>query len=318
MISYKKLVRDIDLDKKIYIAFSGGLDSTVLLHLFSDLKKKDSLNIEAIYVNHNLSKENKNWENHCVSVCNELGLKLHIRSVDIKVSGEGLESAARKARYNIFEELLEENEQILIGHHSDDVAETFFLRLFRGTGVQGLEGPKIKRRVGKGYLIRPLLSYSKKELLKYANENDISFIEDSTNFEINQDRNFIRNKLIPTIEKRWINVSDRISRTSSNIGQRNELFEDLLKKEFNSLLKDGLHVKELKKLDHSIIKELIRLSIRDQGVALPNKKVTDEIIKTFISSNPGSKSKVSWSRADKDLPGGEITYKNGYIIISKG
>ena len=102
----------------------------------------------------------------------ELGLKLHIRSVDIKVSGEGLESAARKARYNIFEELLEENEQILIGHHSDDVAETFFLRLFRGTGVQGLEGPKIKRRVGKGYLIRPLLSYSKKELLKYANENN--------------------------------------------------------------------------------------------------------------------------------------------------
>ena len=318
MISYKKLVRDIDLDKKIYIAFSGGLDSSVLLHLFSDLKKKDSLNIEAIYVNHNLSKENKNWENHCVSVCNELGLKLHIRSVDIKVSGEGLESAARKARYNIFEELLEENEQILIGHHSDDVAETFFLRLFRGTGVQGLEGPKIKRRVGKGYLIRPLLSYSKKELLKHANANDISFIEDTTNFEINQDRNFIRNKLIPTIEKRWINVSDRISRTSSNIGQRNELFEDLLKKEFNSFLIDGLHVKELKKLDHSSIKEIIRLSIRDQGVALPNKKVTDEIIKTFISSNPGPKSKVSWSRADKDLPSGKITYKNGYIIISKG
>ena len=91
MISYKKLVRDIDLDKKIYIAFSGGLDSTVLLHLFNDLKKKDFLNIEAIYVNHNLSKENKKWENHCASVCNELGLKLHIRSVDIKVSGEGLE-----------------------------------------------------------------------------------------------------------------------------------------------------------------------------------------------------------------------------------
>ena len=79
-----------------------------------------------------------------------------------------------------------------------------------------------------------------------------------------------------------------------------------------------MYVKELKKLDHSSIKEIIRLSIRDQGVALPNKKVTDEIIKTFISSNPGPKSKVSWSRADKDLPSGEITYKNGYIIISKG
>ena len=94
-------------------------------------------------------------------------------------------------------------------------------------------------------------------------------------------------------------------------GQRNELFEDLLKKEFNSFLIDGLHVKELKKLDHSIIKEIIRLSIRDQGVALPNKKVTDEIIKTFISSNPGPKSKVLWSRADKDLPSGEITYNLG-------
>ena len=128
--------------------------------------------------------------------------------------GGGIESASRKVRYKIFENLLESGDQILLAHHSDDVAETIFMRLLRGTGIDGLEGPLSQRTFGKGLLIRPLLEVSKKEILNYLVENDIKFIEDESNKEDEFDRNFLRNKVFPMLEKRWKNFPKRVNNTS--------------------------------------------------------------------------------------------------------
>ena len=314
MISFNDLTYHLDLDKKIYVGYSGGPDSTALLHL---LYSNDISNIEAIHINHNLSSNSAEWEDHCKQTSKKLGIPCHVESVEIKIDGDGLESAARKARYKIFTKYLKEGDQILLGHHSNDVAETFLLRLFRGTGVDGLESLNLKRGVGDGYLVRPLINLTKENIMMYLRENNISYINDESNDGQEQDRNYIRNNIIPSIEQRWMKASSRISNTSEFIRMKNKSYEILLEEKFKHLIDKKIKVKDLREIDESFVVDIIRGSIRKQSIAMPSKKVTEEIIKTFIQSNPGPKSLVSWTRADKDQVGGEICYKDGCIIISK-
>ncbi len=314
MISFNDLTCHLDLDKKIYVGYSGGADSTALLHL---LCSYDISNIEAIHINHNLSSNSARWEDHCKQTSKKLGIPCHVESVEIKIDGDGLESAARKARYKIFTKYLKEGDQILLGHHSNDVAETFLLRLFRGTGVNGLESLNCKRGVGDGYLVRPLINLTKENIMMYLRENNISYINDESNDGQEQDRNYIRNNIIPSIEQRWMKASSRISNTSEFIRIKNQSYEILLEEKFKHLIDKKIKVKDLIEIDEPFVVDIIRHSIRKQGIAMPSKKVIEEIIKTFIQSNPGPKSLVSWTRADKDQAGGEICYKDGCIIISK-
>jgi tRNA(Ile)-lysidine synthase len=314
LISFNDLTYHLDLDKKIYVGYSGGPDSTALLHL---LYSNDISNIEAIHINHNLSRKSAKWEDHCKQTSKKLGIPCHVESVEIKIDGDGLESAARKARYKIFTKYLKEGDQILLGHHSNDVAETFLLRLFRGTGVDGLESLNVKRGVGDGYLVRPLINLTKEDIMMYLRENNISYIKDESNDEQEQDRNYIRNNIIPSIEQRWMKASSRISNTSEFIRIKNQSYEILLEEKFEHLISKKIQVKDLREIDEPFVVDIIRYSIRKQSIAMPSKKVIEEIIKTFIQSNPGPKSLVSWTRADKDQVGGEICYKDGCIIISK-
>ena len=196
-----------------------------------------------------------------------------------------------------------------------DVAETFLLRLFRGTGIDGLESLNIKRGVGDGYLVRPLINLSKEEIMMYLRENNISYINDESNDGQEQDRNYIRNNIIPSIEQRWVKASSRISNTSEFIKIKNQSYEILFEEKFNHLINKKIKVKDLKEIDEPFVMDIIRHSIRKQNIAMPSKKVIEEIIKTFIQSNPGPKSLVSWTRADNDQVGGEICYKDGCIII---
>ena len=314
MISFNDLTYHLDLDKKIYVGYSGGPDSSALLHL---LCSNDISNIEAIHINHNLSSNSAEWEDHCKQTSKKLGIPCHVESVEIKIDGDGLESAARKARYKIFTKYLKEGDQILLGHHSNDVAETFLLRLFRGTGVDGLESLNVKRGVGDGYLVRPLINLTKENIMMYLRENNISYINDESNDGQEQDRNYIRNNIIPSIEQRWMKASSRISNTSEFIRIKNQSYEILLEEKFKHLIDKKIKVKDLREIDETFVVDIIRHSIRKQSIAMPSKKVIEEIIKTFIQSNPGPKSLVSWTRADKDQAGGEIYYKDGCIIISK-
>ena len=201
------------IDKKncAYVAFSGGSDSAALLYACSLLKKDGRLvDLKAIHINHNLSTNADLWEKHCIKLCKKLNIELIIENIVIKTDKDGLESAARKGRYDVFSRILKKNEQLLLAHHADDVAETILFRLFRGTGLDGLQGPKLKRKIGKGALIRPLLKFSKAELLDFIKIHKVDFIEDESNQESNQDRNYIRNSIMPLVDKRWRNSKKRI------------------------------------------------------------------------------------------------------------
>jgi len=312
LIDLNIISKSIKNNKNICVAYSGGIDSTALLYASYLLKKEGMLDsIRAVHINHNLSNNCHIWEQHCKQICDQLGIKLIVKNIQVQTNKDGLESAARKARYEIFSKILNKNEQLLLGHHADDVAETILFRLFRGTGFYGLEGPKERRSLGKGNLLRPLLKFTKKELHDFIDENNVAFIEDESNKESNQDRNLIRNEIMPIINKRWKNYEKRMQNTSEIIREKQELFDQMFSQKYSSLIiEDAIPLKIFQDLDILVAKELIRYVIQRNNIALPSRKVLNEIMKTFHKSKPSELSVVKWSRADKEQSGGKIIYNS--------
>tara|TARA_X000000368_G_scaffold323595_1_gene260675 strand:+ start:9291 stop:10247 length:957 start_codon:yes stop_codon:yes gene_type:complete len=311
------ITKNIDISKNIFIAYSGGSDSTALIHLLSSIKVDKNTKVKAIHINHNLSKNSLLWERHCREQCSKLGIDLIVESVEIKSDGGGLEAASRKARYKIFERLLDKDDQILLGHHSDDVTETLFMRLLRGTGPDGMEGPKLKRSLVQGVLVRPFLGVSKKEILDYLKKHNIDYIQDDSNLSNDFDRNYLRNEIFPMLEKKWNNFPNRVSNFSKIIKDRNDNYSYLMHEKYDDLISNSINLKKLRELSDPLISDVLRYSIKKCNIAVPNSKIIEEIIKTFVYSSPGPKSKVEWSRSDKEEVSGQITYSNGHILISK-
>lgn len=207
-----------DKKKRIGVGVSGGADSMVLL----DLMVKAGADVTAINVEHGIrGKESLLDSNFVKNHCEDRNIPYLSFSVDsIKLAGDeglSLELAARKLRYQIFDKLILENvvDCIALAHHLDDQAETVLMRVFRGTGIRGLRGIVDRQ----GY-IHPLLSYSKEEIMEYAGENTISFVEDYTNYDSYFTRNYIRKEILPSIVTRYPGVKDSIERladTSSEL-----------------------------------------------------------------------------------------------------
>ena len=304
---------------RIFVAFSGGLDSTALLFLCKKaLKQKKIRNLKAIHINHNLSKNSDNWQQHCESFCRSNNIKFESFMVEVSKNRSSLESQARQARYKIFESLLGENDQILLAHHMDDVFETILLRLFRGTGVDGLSGLNEKRSLGKGKIIRPFLNLSKSDLKIYIDENDLPYVEDDTNSNNDFDRNFLRNEIIPALDKRWNKLSERASFTSLTAKKKKLALDFMLENTYKKEILSGIIAREdfLEK-PYFLIEELIRLTLRKKGIALPNQKVLSEIMNVFFHKKPSNESYVEWSRKDGEQNGGKVFSEHNDIIFKK-
>ena len=301
----------------VYVAYSGGSDSAALLYACYLLKKEKKINdLKAIHINHNLSINAELWAAHCMNYCKKLDIELVTKNIIIEPNKDGLESAARKGRYDTFSKIIKNNEQLLLAHHADDVAETLLFRLFRGTGIDGLQGPKPKRDIGKGILIRPLLKFSKNELLDFIETNNVEFIEDESNSESDQDRNYIRNKIMPLINERWQNSEKRIQLTSEIIQEKQEFFNTLFEDKYSKIIvNNSIPFQALKDLNQNEAKELFRYAFKSNNIAMPSRKVLNEIIKTFYSSNPTKLSLVKWSRSDKEQKGGYVNFEPDFIEI---
>ena len=320
MFDSKAFFNLVDPNKNIIVAFSGGGDSSALLHFCYDLNQNGLLqgNLSAIHINHSLNKESDHWEDHCKIFCEERNIPLQSHGINIDVKKSGLESAARNARYKIFKDALQSKDQLLMAHHADDVAETILYRLFRGTGLDGLQGPMKKRALGEGVLLRPWLGYTKADLNKYLSTNDIKFISDETNFEDNHDRNFIRNEVLKMASNRWPNASMQIQQTAALVSKHKKAYDFLLDQQFGENIRGSkLYRKFLLDLEEDTCVEVIRYWIKINNVAMPNKKIIGEILKAFIHSNPTPRTKVNWSRADNDQKSAFLTFCDGYLILNK-
>lgn len=213
-----------------YVAFSGGVDSTVLLHLLTRWcdANPGAPPLTAIHVNHGLQGDADAWGNHCESLCKKMHIPLLHRRVEVRAGSRGLEAAARDARYRIFERQLRPGEVLFLGHHNDDQVETFFLRLLRGAGVRGLAAMPAQRPLGGGLLARPLLAFSRAEVEAYAARHDLRWVEDPSNLDRGLDRNFLRAEVLPLLASRWPGYRRTVSRTGAHMAASASLVDALL------------------------------------------------------------------------------------------
>ncbi|MBB3045939.1 tRNA(Ile)-lysidine synthase [Litorivivens lipolytica] len=182
------------------VAFSGGLDSTVLLHALNALPERPELH--ALHIHHGLQSEADSWQRHCEDFARHHGIGCSALKVSVEDSAS-IEEAARRARYEAFEQFLNPGDVLLQAHHLDDQAETLLLRFFRGTGLEGLRGMPAARDLGEAVLVRPLLDVSRRELEDYAAQHQLAWIEDPSNRDTGFDRNYLRHKILPQVEARW-------------------------------------------------------------------------------------------------------------------
>ena len=210
-----------------HIAFSGGLDSTVLLHLLANLANTDSLPpLSAVHVHHGLQTAAGAWPAHCQSICDNLGVPLRVMRVQVQ-PGASLERAARDARYQAFIEVTGAGQVLLTGQHRDDQAETLLFRLLRGAGVRGLSAMPAQRPLTAGYLVRPLLEVSRAELEAYAEEHQLEWIEDPSNADSRFSRNYLRHRVLPTLTERWPQAVSSLARTAEYLSEAQGLLDEL-------------------------------------------------------------------------------------------
>jgi tRNA(Ile)-lysidine synthase len=199
----------------LLVGLSGGLDSTVLLHALAQDPLARAHGLRAVHVHHGLHPAADAWANHCAAFCDALGVPLAMAPVLVeRNSGEGLEAAARKARYAAFGNLLCTGEVLVTAHHRDDQAETFLLRALRGSGPDGLAAMRSWRKFAAGRHWRPLLETPRSELLTYAQQHRLGWLDDPGNDDLRHDRNFLRQRVLPLLRQRWPQADAAFARSA--------------------------------------------------------------------------------------------------------
>ncbi len=205
------------------VAFSGGLDSTVLLHALAALSTEQDITLRAIHVDHGLHPDSAAWSGHCIQVASRLGVECTVLRVSVNNAGQGMEAAAREARYAALAEALGENEVLLTAQHADDQAETVLLALLRGSGPAGLAGMPVRAPFGRGQLLRPLLAFTRAALEDWADTQKLVWIDDPSNQDRGIARNHLRHEVMPALKARWPAAEQSLARSASLAAEADEL-----------------------------------------------------------------------------------------------
>ena len=272
--------------KEILVAYSGGIDSTALLYLANKFSKKHNKNIKAIHVNHNINIKSKKWENHCQVFCNNLNIPLIIRSINIDIKpGQSIEERAREERYKAINCSSSQHTLLMTGHHIDDQVETFFYNLLRGSGTKGLSAMPIFKENLKGFHIRPILSFNKTSLIDLVKQLNFDYIHDDSNENMNFSRNYIREKILPEIKKKWPNYNKTVDRTISNLTNAQKLCSDLALidlEKYKIQNKDNIISINVRDLDDNRFYNVIRYWVEKNNFKMPSHQQIDSIKKNVF------------------------------------
>ena len=223
--------------RQLLVGFSGGLDSTVLLHRLKLWRDQVSdVQLRAIHIHHGLSPPADAWGAHCEALCEAWSIPLRVERVILHEEGLGIEAQARKARYAAFALALRPGEALVTAQHLDDQCETFLLALKRGSGPAGLSAMPERARFAGTELIRPLLGETRASLESWAHEYQLSWIEDESNQDDSYDRNFLRLRVIPLLTERWEHFAEATARSATLCAEQESLLDELLSDELAELI----------------------------------------------------------------------------------
>ena len=284
---------------KIWVGYSGGLDSTVLLHAAAKILGD---RVIAIHVNHQLSDNSNTWESHCIEVARRLGVRIVVDRINVTADGKGLEAEARKMRYETYEKHIEPGRILLLGHHLNDQVETFFLRMLRGAGVDGLTGISVQRWHKRVLIFRPLLDFHKFDLKMYAETNGLCWVDDESNQDEQFDRNYLRHSIFPVVERRWPGFVKKIAQAQEWLRESEHLLiayakEDLVYlDEQSEKVGKSICLNRFQQLSKVRQKHVLRTWVKNAGysqISARQLEQVDELIYAKVDARP----EILWGKA---------------------
>lgn len=268
------------------VAYSGGLDSTVLLALSLLYAQQKQIPLFAYHVNHGISPNASQWLDHCRALCAELQISFRAEQIHVENQGQGIEAFARTERYLALGRMCQQDQVkfLLVGHHLDDQAETMLMQLFRGTGLRGLAGmdecnfaPDL---LGSPEILvgRPLLFESKNSIQNYAVAKGLPNVDDESNADVCYTRNAVRHLLMPKIEEFYPGFSERLLRTSSHMRSAQRLLDEVAVSDWELCKQENtLDLNLLRKLSHDRMMNVFRHWLTINRVQLPSTSKINEM-----------------------------------------
>ena len=314
------LHEQIQKDDHLVLGLSGGVDSVVLLSILVPLSLKLRFKLTAFHVNHGISPNSNEWEKFCLDLCSKNSIPTETAKLKIrKLSGTSLEANARDARYQEFKNI--KADYVILAQHLDDQAETLLLQMLRGAGVKGLGAMPVVRnqmpKIGEQALdtgpqiLRPLLKVSRGEIEDYAQNYKLSWITDESNNNVSFDRNYLRHKIFPLLERKFPAYRTTFLRTSQHMAETSCLLDDLAK--FDSeecLVSNQIQIKKLQKLSFSRAKNLLRYDLSQRGATLPSTAKLEDMLRQLLSSRLDTKLHITFGDT-------EVRSFKGSIYVGK-
>ncbi|MBB70866.1 MAG: tRNA lysidine(34) synthetase TilS [Legionellales bacterium] len=295
--------------KRLLIAYSGGLDSHVLLALIaSQPALRQQYQIEAIHINHGLSEHANRWSEHCQQVCD--GFDIPLISKTITINGDNnLEAKARAARYQAMSEAMTQETVLLTAHHQNDQAETVLLQLLRGAGPKGLASMADLDRFAAGYRCRPLLSYPRVALEAHANAQQLQWVDDESNVDTRFDRNFLRHHIMPQLQQQWPAAIKSLARSAKHCADLDSLVEDVIDRELDAAINaetGGLMIAALQTQSRERQHAMLRHWLYQHDAPLPSTKRLEQIVADVINARDDASPSFCWGNVGLKRFKGEL------------
>lgn len=292
------VTRDLPTADAYWVGFSGGLDSTVLLHALAANRGQLPGPLSAVHIDHALQPASAAWARHCMAVCDALGVPLSVQCVDARAqAGEGPEAAARTARYAAIARLIGPGAILLTAHHRDDQAETLLLQLMRGAGVDGLAAMPAWRRFADGWQGRPMLGWSRAALRDWAEAQRLHWIEDPSNAHSTADRNFLRHEVLPRLSGRWPGAADAIVRSAAHCAEAAQALAEQAAADLAPLrVADGgrLPVAAWCGLAPAARRRVLRLWLRERGAPPIPQRRLHEALDQLCGARADAGPRIAW------------------------
>ncbi|MEZ8055074.1 tRNA lysidine(34) synthetase TilS [Vibrio atlanticus] len=279
--------------RRLVVAFSGGVDSRVLLELAAKYAKSHHIECCAVHVHHGLSKNADLWAEQCQTWCDALSVSLAVERVSLDINcGGSVEKLARDARYQAFQQHIRQGDVLVTGQHIDDQLETFLLALKRGSGPKGLSSMAKVMSFGEAFIVRPLLSVTRSDIEASAHDMGLTWVEDESNQDLRFDRNFIRHQVTPTLTERWPSFRESVSRSAQLCAEQELLLDELLESHFQQALGDSqsLSIEALFQHSDLLRARLIRMWLSHCKQPMPSQKqlklIWDEVACAQADANP--------------------------------
>jgi len=318
------------------VAYSGGMDSHVLLHAMVSLRARLGIEVSAVHVNHGLHAAADAWQQHCAGVCHALCVPLTILHAQAAAApGESPEAAARAARYRVLADWLSPGHCLLSAQHRDDQAETLLVQLLRGSGVHGLAAMPGQARLGKGSHLRPLLEVTRAQLRGYADHAGLVWIEDPSNEDVGFTRNFLRHRILPLLAGRWPAVATSIARSAAHQAEAAALLDELAAADLAGAQAGAgmLSCRRLLELSPARRRNALRGWLRGDAGLAPSAAVLARIEDDLLHSRPDARPCVRWgacelrryrdrlyllTRAPATAPQGMLDWMPGAALVLPG